>query len=143
MTLQAVRALFESHLNTAFQGMTPPVPVVFDNVHEEVPGDEYVILSLSYVSFTEPMVCIDEKMIEFIRGSIQIACYTPRAQGMRRLEQMATAGMQALNSIHNNPLAATIRPQMGVIEGPTPVLSGDAPYAMVNLSGAFIARVDP
>lgn len=143
MTLQLLRACFETQINDAYQAMTPPVPVVFDAVQEEVPGDEYVIMSLSYPSFTEPQICFDEKMIEYIRGSVQIACYTPRAQGMRRIEEMASVGMVALNGVHANSLAAGIRPAMGQIEGPDTVLAGDQPYALVNIAGSFTARIGP
>ena len=141
MTLQAIRALFESELNTAYQAMVPPVPVVFDNVQEEPPGTEYVIMSLSYPSFAEPQLCPDESLIEYIRGNIQIACYTPRAQGMGRLENMAIVGMQALNKIQNSALANGLNPRMGQLLGPTPVLAGNAPYALVNVSGPFTVRV--
>lgn len=142
MSLQAIRALFESELNTAFQGMTPPVPVVFDNVQEEPPGTEYVIVSLSYPSFAEPQLCPDESLIEYIRGNVQLACYTPRGQGMKRLEDMAIVGMQTLNGIASSPLSLGMNPKMGQLLGPLPVLSGNDPQALVNVSGPFTVRID-
>ena len=142
MSLQQIRALFESELNTAYQAMVPPVPVVFDNVQEEPPGTEYVIMSLSYPSFAEPQLCPDESLIEYIRGNIQIACYTPRAQGMRRLEEMATVGMQTLSRIQASPAAVGLNPRMGQLLGPSPVLAGNTPYALVNVSGPFTVRIE-
>lgn len=138
MTLQQIRAHFETQVNDAFSALG--VPVVFDNVQEEPPGNEYVILALSYASFAEPQLCPDESLIEFIEGTVSLICYGPRGQGMGRVEQMATVGMQALNTLQQN----TLYPQTGVrmvnLVGPTPVTQGDQPYVLVNLSGAFRAR---
>ena len=142
MSLQQIRALFEAELSIAYQAMTPSVPVVFDNVQEEPPGTEYVVMSLSYPSFAEPQLCPDESLIEYIRGNIQLACYTPRAQGMRRLEEMATVGMQTLNTIATSPFSLGMNPRMGQLLGPLPVLAGNTPYALVNVSGPFTVRID-
>ena len=140
MSLANIRALIETQMNTAFQSMTPPVPVVFDNVQEAPPGDEYVILSISYPSFTEPVLCPDESAIEYIRGTVQLACYTPRAQGMKRLEEMSSTGMQTLNSMKAAADPNNVRLSIGVIAGPTPVLSGDQPYALANVAAPFTAK---
>ena len=40
MSFQTIRALIETRINDAFQGLSTPVPVVFDNVGEEPPGHE-------------------------------------------------------------------------------------------------------
>lgn len=141
MTLKTVRALFESHLNAAYQALTPPVPVMFDNVQETPPNSEHVILSLGYDTFTEPLVCMTEPMIEAIRGTIQIACYTPKGRGMARLEELGVTAIQALNTIHTNPLAVQAHPQIPTVNGPVPILSGDQPYALVNVSAPFRVRI--
>lgn len=140
MSLRAIRSLFETRINNAYQSLTVPVPVVFDNVGEEPPGEEYVILSLSYTSFAEPQLCPSESLIEYIRGNVQIACYTPRQLGMSRLEELAAVGITALNTIKvGSP--STLHPNIGEILGPTPVLGGNAPKALVNLSAPFVIRV--
>ena len=141
MSLRILRALFETQVYDYFQALTPAVPVVFDNVQEEPPGTEYVIVSLSYPSFTEPVLCATgESMIEFIRGTVQIACYTPRAQGMMRLEELQTTAMKALAQINTNALADTYAVGMNQILGPDNVLSGDQPYALSNIACGFTAR---
>lgn len=141
MSLRILRALFETQIHDYFQSLTPAVPVVFDNVQEEPPGTEYVIVSLSYPSFTEPVLCpTGESMIEFIRGTVQIACYTPRAQGMVRLEELQTTAMKALLQMNTNPLADTYAVGMNQILGPENVLAGDQPYALSNIACGFTAR---
>ena len=140
MSLANIRALIETQVNDAFQMLSPPVPVVFDNVQEEPPGNEYVILSISYPSFTEPVLCPEESSIECIRGSVQIACFTPRAQGMKRLEEMGTVAMQTLNFMKSAPDPNNVRLSIGVIAGPDPVLAGNQPYALVNIAAPFTAK---
>ncbi len=141
MSLRILRALFETQVYDYFQALTPAVPVVFDNVQEEPPGNEYVIVSLSYPSFTEPVLCpTGESMIEFIRGTVQIACYAPRAQGMVRLEELQTTAIKALVQINTNALADTYAVGMNQIIGPDNVLAGDQPYALSNIACGFTAR---
>ena len=140
MSIANIRKLIETEINTAYAGMTPAVPVVYDNVQEEPPGQEYVMLSISFPSFTEPVLCPDESNIEYIRGTVQIACYTPRAQGMLRLESMASVGMVALNNMKAATDPDNVRLSIGSISGPDPVLAGDAPLALVNLAAPFTAK---
>ena len=140
MSLANIRALIETQVNDAFQAMSPAVPVVFDNVQEEPPGTEYVILSVSYPSFTEPVLCPEGSSIEYIRGTVQLACYTPRAQGMRRLEEMATVAMQTLNFMKAAVDPNNVRLNIGSISGPDPVLAGDQPLALVNVAAPFTAK---
>ncbi len=140
MSLRAIRSLFETRINNAYQSLTVPVPVAFDNVGEEPPGEEYVILSLSYTSFAEPQLCPSESLVEYIKGNVQLVCYTPRQLGMARLEELAAVGMRVLNTIKvGSP--STLHPSMGEILGPTPVLTGNSPKALVNLSASFTVRV--
>ena len=143
MTLAAVRALFETELSTAFGAMVPAVPVVFDNVQETPPGDEYVIVNLTYATTTQPILCPTESDIETLSGTVQVSCYTPRQQGMLRLEQIATTAMATLNGIRaaadtdSNVISASV----GSIEGPVNIVNGEASYALATVAAPFRARV--
>ena len=141
MSFQTIRALIETRVNDAYQGLTTPVPVVFDAVQEEPPGQEYVWLSIDYTSITEPVLCQEESSIEVIRGNIQLAIYTPRGAGMGRLETLSSTGLQVLNSLKswNLPDPDGVKCQIGNTLGPVNVLSGDDPLALSNLSAAFMA----
>jgi hypothetical protein len=141
MSYTAIRAVFEAALNTAYQGLTTPVPVLFDNVQETQPNGEHVILSIGFPSSTEPLVCsTGETNIEFIRGSIQVSCYVPRGRGMKRLEELAAVALQTLVAIPQQADPNKICPRVGNIEGPTPILSGDEPYGLSVVSAVFTAR---
>ncbi len=141
MSFADIRALFETELTTAFQAMTPPVPVDYDNVQEEpAPGSnsEYVILNLSFPTTVEPIISLEESGIELIRGAVQVSCYTPRQQGMKRLEAMAETAMITLNNLKTK--SSTINACVGTISGPTTVLSGDQPHALSVVAAPFTAK---
>ena len=141
MSLQTIRSLFERKITTAFSGLSPSVPVLYDNVQEEAPGGadtEYVRLILSFPSLSEPIVSKTESSIEVIRGSVQISCYGPKAKGMKRLEEMATTAASTLNTIKSED--STIRASVGEISGPFHVIDSSNPVSLVTISAPFVAK---
>ena len=141
MSLQTIRSLFERKMTTAFAGLSPSVPVMYDNVQEEPPGGantEYVQLIVSFPSISEPVVTKAESGIEVIRGSVQVSCYGPKAKGMKRLEEMAALGASTLNTIKTED--TTIRASVGEISGPVPVINSNNPLALVTVSAPFVAK---
>ena len=141
MSFQTIRALIETRVNDAYQGLSTPVPVMFDAVQEEPPGTEYVDLSISYTSTSEPILNPLESGIEVIRGNIQLAIYTPRGAGMRRLEALSSTGLIVLNSLKSWDLPDPdgIKCQIGATLGPINVLSGNDPLVLSNVSAPFLA----
>lgn len=141
MSLQTIRSLFERKITTAFSGLSPAVPVLYDNVQEEPPGGaatEYVRLIVSFPSLTEPIVTKAESSIEVIRGSVQISCYGPKAKGMKRLEEMAATAATTLNTLKTED--TTIRASVGEISGPISVIDSNNPHALVTISAPFVAK---
>ena len=139
MTFASVRAVIEKKVFDQYQGLTPAVTVVFDNVQETPPKLPYVICLVSYTTTTEPVLCIDGGAIEDLRGNLQLSCYAPRAEGMKQLENLAAEGMKAINTMYD--ATANSRVKCGQISGPTPVLANAEPYALVTLSCPFSASV--
>ena len=139
MSFQLIRAHIESRVNDAFQAMAPPLEVVYDNVQETPPALPYVICLISYVDTTQPVICQTESMVEDLRGNLQLSIYAPRARGMSALEVYAAEGMKVMNRMYDRD--GIVRIKCGQINGPTPLLSGDQPYALVTLSCPFVARV--
>ena len=129
----AIRAHIETSVANAYAAITTPVPVVFDNVGGEPPGTEYVELTIVYNTFSEPVLCLDENGIEAITGTIQMAIYSPRGNGMRRLEELGAVAMTVLNQLKKNGFG------VGSALGPVHVLSGNAPLALSNVSAPFSA----
>ena len=139
MSFASVRAVIETKVNATYQGLSPAIPVVFDNVQETPPDLPYVMCLVSYTSTTEPVICPGGGAIERLLGNLQLSCYAPRARGMKALEDMAAEGMAAMNTMYDGSKTTTVK--CGQINGPTPVLSGDEPYALVTLSCSFSASV--
>ena len=146
MSIAPIRALIETEVSNAYSALATPVKVEFDNVGETPPADasgEFVILTISFEEITVLVACAPDPNIEWIRGNVQIAAYTPRAQGMKRLEELGLVAVQTLVGLGT---AAQTFPGIqsasaGPVSGPTPVLSGDSPLALTNVSAAFYARV--
>ena len=58
---------------------------------------------------------------------------------MKELENMAAEGMAAMNTMYDADASTKVK--CGQIGGPTPVLQGQEPYALVTLSCSFSALV--
>jgi len=141
MSYATIRAMFESAIVAAYQALPVPVPVCFDNVQETPSDGEHVILSISFPGTAEGTVCgLGEGLIEYVRGSIQVSCYAPRAQGMKRVEQLAQVAATALAQLYLRPDPDNVRPRVSNIQGPTNVLSGQQPYALAVVSAAFTGK---
>jgi len=139
MTLQAVRAHIESKVYNAFQGLTPSLPVVWDNVQEKPPGMPYVICLISYTNTTESVICQTESSVENLNGNLQLSIYVPRGGGMKALEEYAAEGMKVMNTMYD--WSSSVRVRCGQINGPVPLLNGPEPYAVATISCAFSACV--
>ena len=135
---QSIRATFEVALNDAYAGLSPAVPVVFDNTLETPPPLPHVLVNLTYTDMTNPVLCKEEAAMEQIRGNIQVSCYTKRGQGMKQLEELAAVAMQTLVQMRN--ICSPVNPMVGQINGPDNVLEGDAPYALATVSAPFTAK---
>lgn len=140
MTFQAVRAHIESKVYSAFQALTPALPVVWDNVQEKPPGLPYVICLISYTSTTETILDQAEAAIENLTGNIQLSIYVPRGGGMKALEEYSTTAMVVFNTMYD--WSSSVRVRCGQINGPVPLLNGPEPYALATVSCPFGATVD-
>ena len=139
MTFQAVRAQIETKVNDAFQALTPPVQVVFDNVQETPPPLPYVACLISYTDTTLPTVCVTDGAVENINGNLQLSIYVERGQGMKALEEYGAEAMKVMNTLYGWGSPVTVKG--GQINGPVPLLDGDQPYALATLSCSFSASV--
>ena len=139
MSFASVRAVVEKKVFDTFQNLASPVEVIFDNVQDTPPALPYVACIVSYTSTTEPVICPGGGAIERLLGNLQISCYAPRGRGMKYIESLAAEGMKAMNTMYDGTASTQVK--CGQINGPTPVLSGVEPYALVTLSCSFAASV--
>jgi len=135
----SIRAHIETSVNTAFQNLNPPVEVVFDNVQETPPALPYVVCLVSYTNTTVTTVSQTDGALEQLNGNLQISCYAPRGQGMKRLEEYSATAMQVMNNLYS--WGSNVKVKAGQIAGPVPVLGNDEPYALTTVSCPFLASV--
>ena len=140
MTFQAVRSVIESKVFAAYQALTPPVQVVFDNTIETPPDLPYVVCLISYVTTTETVICQTEAAVENLQGNLQLSIYVTRGSGMKSLEEYAAVGMQAMNTLYDPNNSVKVRCKQ--INGPVALLNGPEPYAVATISCAFSACVE-
>lgn len=137
MSFQQIRSFIEVRTIDAFSALTPPVPVIFDNVGGEPPATEYVEVSINYVNFSLPILKLETNGIESIRGNLQLVIRSPRGNGMGRIEELDSTAMMLLDQMKTNEFS------VGEVLGPVQVLSGDDPLALSNISAPFNARIPP
>ena len=139
---QSIRARYELAVRAA---LAPERVVLhYDNVEEEpipVTGalTEYAVITVSFPSSTEADLCGG---VVFVRGNVQVNIAGPRGAGMRRLEKLAGDVICALMDIDNYPEPEGVNTGVQGIQGPTPVLVGQDPQALVVVSAPFTARVE-
>jgi hypothetical protein len=139
MSFADIRAHIETKVYTAFQALTPPIEVMFDNVQETPPALPYVICLISYSDTTIPTVCVTDGAVEQINGNLQLSIYVPRGRGMKALEQYSAEAMKVMNSLYD--WGEAVKVKAGQINGPQNLLSGDEPYAVATLNCPFLASV--
>ena len=134
------RSVIESKVFAAYQALTPPVQVVFDNTIETPPDLPYVVCLISYVTTTETVICQTEAAVENLQGNLQLSIYVTRGSGMKSLEEYAAVGMQAMNTLYDPNNSVKVRCKQ--INGPVALLNGPEPYAVATISCAFSACVE-
>jgi hypothetical protein len=139
MSYQSIRAHIETKVNTAFQALSPAVPVVYDNVQETPPALPYVVCLISYLDTTMPTVCVTDGAVEQINGNLQLSIYVPRGRGMKALEQYSATAMTVMNTLYD--WGSSVKVKAGQINGPVPLLNGDEPYALATISCPFVASI--
>ena len=139
MSFANVRSVIELKVWEAYQNLSPPVEVIFDNTFESPPAYPYVVCLISFSNTTEAVMCQGESMIENLRGNLQLSIYGERGVGMKKLEAWAAEGMAAMNTMYD--WTASSKVKCGPISGPESLLSGDAPYALTTISCPFSASV--
>lgn len=139
---QPIRARYELAVRDALAGMTPAIPLYFDNVEEEpLEGGatvEYAQITISFPNSVESSLCGG---VYRILGNVQVNINAPRMVGMRRLEDAAHEVVCALMNINDYPLPLGVVTRVQSIQGPTPILSGNDPQATTVVSAPFTARV--
>jgi len=146
MNYQAVRAVFETPLLTAYNSLSPAVPVYFDNVMNDGAdsAEEFVHINIQFGLTTE-LTLSDNP--DRIRGVIVIRTYTPKGRGPARNQTLINVATTALQTINSTPKPASgVYVRTGAIDGPSfsPDFGGTTPDQQSRraFTPFFISRIE-
>jgi hypothetical protein len=146
MNYQAIRAVFETPLLTAYNNLSPAVPVYFDNVMNDGAdsAEEFVDINIQFGLTTESSLITS---LDMVRGVIVVRTYTPKGRGPARNQALINVATTAIQTINN-----TAKPSSGVyvrtgsIDGPSfsPAFTGTIPDQQSRraFTPFFISRIE-
>lgn len=146
MNYQAIRAVFETPLLTAYNSLSPAVPVYFDNVMNDGAdsAEEFVDINIQFGLTTESTLTTS---LDMVRGVIVIRTYTPKGRGPARNQTLVNVATTALQTINATPKPASgVYVRTGSIEGPafSPDFGGTTPDQQSRraFTPFFISRIE-
>lgn len=146
MNYQAIRAVFETPLLTAYNSLSPAVPVYFDNVMNDGAdsAEEFVDINIQFGLTTESTLTTSHDMV---RGVIVIRTYTPKGRGPARNQTLVDVASTVIQTINNTPKPASgIYVRTGSINGPafSPDFGGTTPDQQSRraFTPFFISRIE-
>lgn len=146
MNYQAVRAVLEAPLLTAYNDLMPGVPVYFDNVLNDSAdsAQEFVHVNIQFGLTTEALLTTSH---ERIRGTVVIRIYTPKGVGPGRNQTLLSTAYNVINTINNTAKPTSgVYLRTGTIDGPTfsPDFGGTTPDQQSRraFTPFFISRIE-
>lgn len=141
MNYQAIRAAIENPLLTAFNNLTPSVPVYFDNITAVPPNTttEYVRVNVTFGVTNEATLT---GSVDFARGAVVIRVFTEKGRGPARNQTLLTTAVDVLETLNNTAKTNTgVFFRVGDIEGPTFSADENSPHFMGRIETGYKATV--
>jgi len=141
MDYQAIRAAVENPLLTAFNNLTPSVPVYFDNITAVPPNTttEYVRVNVTFGITNESTLT---GSVDNARGAVIIRVFTEKGQGPARNQTLLTTAVDVLETLNNTAKTNTgVFFRVGDIEGPTFSADETSPHFMGRIETGYNATV--
>ena len=130
---------------TAYNGLTPAVPVYFDNIMNDGSDSakEFVDVNIQFGLTTETALTGNP---DYVRGVIVIRTYTPKGKGPGRNQTLVNIAGTVLQAINDQPKSSTgIYLRTGSIDGPafSPDYGGTTPDQQSRraFTPFFISRI--
>tara|TARA_B100001093_G_C26669439_1_gene945524 strand:+ start:608 stop:1039 length:432 start_codon:yes stop_codon:yes gene_type:complete len=140
MNYQAIRAAIESPLLTAFNNLSPAVPVFFDNI-TAAPANtttEYVRINITFGLTTETTITGN---LDYPRGVIVIRVYSEKGQGPARNQTLLDTVVTTLLALPASTRDGSgIYLRTGAINGPTFSATEASPHMMGRITTSFVAE---
>ncbi len=141
MNYQAIRAAIENPLLTAFNNLSPAVPVFFDNVTAAPKNitTEYVRINVTYGITNEATLT---SSVDNARGALIIRIFTEKGKGPARNQTLLTTAVDVLETLNNTAKTDSgVFFRVGDINGPTFSSTEDSPHFMGRIEAGYVATV--
>lgn len=141
MNYQAIRAAVENPLLTAFNGLSPAVPVYFDNITAVPPNTttEYVRINLTFGLTNEPTLT---SSVDNARGALIIRVFTEKGKGPARNQTLITTAVNVLETLNETAKTDSgVFFRVGEINGPTFSATETSPHFMGRIDAGYTATV--
>jgi len=141
MDYQAIRAAIENPLLTAFNNLTPSVPVYFDNITAVPPNTttEYVRVNVTFGITNEPTLT---SSVDFARGAVVIRVFTEKGRGPARNQTLISTAVDVLETINETAKTDSgVFFRVGEIEGPSFTSDETSPHFMSRIDTGYTATV--
>ena len=141
MDYQAIRAAVENPLLTAFNDLTPSVPVYFDNITAapENTTTEYVRVNVTFGITNEPTLT---SSVDFARGAIVIRIFTEKGHGPARNQTLVTTAVNVLETLNDTAkISSGVFFRVGQIDGPSFMSDETSPHFMSRIDTGYTATV--
>ena len=141
MNYQAIRASMENPLLTAFNNLSPAVPVYFDNITAVPPNTttEYVRINITFGLTNEPTLT---SSVDNARGALVIRLFTEKGRGPARNQELVTTAVNVLETINDTAKTTTgVFVKLGEINGPTFSATDESPHFVGRIDTGYVATV--
>ena len=141
MNYQAIRAAVENPLLTAFNDLSPAVPVYFDNITAVPPNTttEYVRVNVTFGLTNEPTLT---SSVDYARGAVVIRVFTEKGQGPARNQTLITTAANVLETLNETAKTNTgVFFRLSQLEGPTFSANETSPHFMGRIEAGYKATV--
>ena len=141
MNYQAIRAAIENPLLTAFNNLTPSVPVYFDNITAVPPNTttEYVRVNVTFGITNEPTLT---SSVDFARGAIVIRVFTEKGRGPARNQTLISTAVDVLETVNETAKTDSgVFFRVGEIDGPSFTSDETSPHFMSRIDTGYRATV--
>ena len=139
MNYQGVRAKFEEPIKTAYAGLSPAVPVFFDNFGDVVSDaeSEFVYVNIQFGITTQASLT---NQFDQIQGIVTVRAFAEKDKGPARSQTLINTAFTSIETINNTGQPTSgIHVRTGEVTGPT--FEDDRPFFVSTIETNFQATV--
>lgn len=143
MNYQAIRAAVETPLLAAFNGLSPAVPVFFDNITAAPLNSttEYVRVNITFGATNESTLT---SSVDNARGALVIRVFSEKAEGPARNQTLVTTAVEVLETLNDTAktaVAGDVYFRVGEVNGPAFSATDKAPHFVGQIDAGYVATV--